>query len=258
LQVKNTIFIGKVLLHFDSLPSTNAYAQEIVSKSRPSEGTVVLTDHQTEGRGQIGSIWQSKPGQNLTFSIILYPKFLPVQRQFALSQAISLAIRDFLAQKTTKTVSVKWPNDIYIGTKKVCGILIQNTLSGKKIQSSIIGIGLNINQDQFADSFGNASSLHLETGIQFDLQGSLSGLIRSIESYYFQLKSGQLPKIQASYLQHLYLFQQPATFRKPGAQPFKAKIVDINPLGQLGLESQGKRLFYNIKEIQLIHTDGST
>lgn len=252
MQVKNTVFIGKVLLHFYSLPSTNAYAQELLSKSRPTEGTVILTANQTEGRGQIGSSWLSEPNTNLTFSLILYPHFLPIQRQFALSQAVALATRDFIAEKTSKTASVKWPNDIYINSKKVGGILIQNTLSGKKIQSSIIGIGLNVNQKQFSDSLTKASSLSIETGTTFDLETTLTDILQKIEYRYLQLRFGKLAQIQQDYLEHLYLYNQTASFCIPGEEPFKAKIITINQEGQLGLDDGASIRYFGIKEIQFL------
>lgn len=252
MHIKNTVFIGKVLLHFDSLPSTNAYAQELLSKSRPSEGTVILADHQSAGKGQIGSTWEVTPGKNLTFSLILSPVFLPAQQQFRLSQAICLAIRDFLATLCAKNVYVKWPNDSYIEDKKVCGILIQNTLSRKKIQHSIIGIGLNVNQTFFAEKLNNASSLALETGQQYDLQLVLSSLLQYIEQRYQQLRSGKLSQIQQDYLAHLFLYQEEALYCEPDNLPFRGKIVDVSPGGQLGIAHQNKTSYYSTKEVKWV------
>lgn len=252
MQVKNTVFIGKVLLHFESLASTNDYAQELLSKSKPVEGTVILADYQSAGRGQIGSTWEVTPGKNLTFSLILSPRFLPIQRQFALSQAIALAIRDFLATLCGKKVYVKWPNDIYIEDRKVAGILIQNTLSGQKIQNSIIGIGLNVNQDQFPKLLSNASSLAIETGKTFDLSSIFPRLLQFIEQRYQQLRSGQSSQIHQNYLDHLFLYQTEALFQEPGKAPFCGSIVDVNPQGQLGIDRQGQISYYNLKEIKWV------
>lgn len=252
MQVKNTIFIGKVLLHFESLASTNDYAQKLLSKSKPVEGTVILADYQSAGRGQIGNTWKVAPGKNLTFSLILSPRFLPVQKQFALSQAISLAIRDFLATLCAKSIYVKWPNDIYIEDKKVCGILIQNTLSGRNIQNSIIGIGLNVNQEQFPDLLTNASSLAIETGKSFDLPFIFPTLLQFIEQKYQQLRSGQLSEIHQNYLNHLFLYQIEAFFQEPGKAPFSGKITGVNSHGQLGITHQGQVSYYNLKEIKWV------
>ena len=141
--------MGQVFEEFEMLPSTNQYAQELLSKSKPVEGTVISAQNQHAGRGQIGSSWEAAPGQNLTLSIILYPQFLAIQHQFQLNQSISLGVRDFIAKYVQKPVKIKWPNDIYVNEKKIGGILIQNTLSGSSIQSTIAGIGINVNQKHF-------------------------------------------------------------------------------------------------------------
>ena len=132
MRNKNTLFIGKVFQHFASLESTNQYAVDLISKSKPIEGTVISTFNQTKGRGQIGSTWESAIGKNITLSVILYPSFLPIQKQFYLNQIVALAVKDLLQAYTSKVVQVKWPNDVYIHEHKTAGILIQNSVSGKK------------------------------------------------------------------------------------------------------------------------------
>ena len=129
--IENTLFIGKVLRHFPQLGSTNQYAVEIVSKSNPTEGTVISTFHQPAGRGQIGRKWESEPHKNLTLSIIFYPRFLAPTQQFILNQAISLGLVDFITKYIAKGVKVKWPNDIYVQDRKIAGILLQNTLNNQ-------------------------------------------------------------------------------------------------------------------------------
>ena len=136
MRNKNTLFIGKVVIQLPKVDSTNLYAQSLVAKSKPSEGTVISTYNQRAGRGQIGRKWESEPGKNIAFSVILYPGFLAIRQQFLLNQMVSLAVLDLVAKYTEKAVKVKWPNDIYIEDGKVCGILIQNTLAGRRIQSS--------------------------------------------------------------------------------------------------------------------------
>ena len=159
---KNTLFVGKVLVELPRLTSTNLYAQELLSKSKPSEGTVISTSDQYAGRGQIGSGWESEAHKNITLTFIFYPAFLPIRQQFQLTQAISLGVKDCIEHFVPKNVKIKWPNDIYINDKKTCGILIQNTLSGAQISSSIIGIGININQTHFQTNPPNPTSFKLE------------------------------------------------------------------------------------------------
>ena len=161
---KHTLFVGKVIHHFEQLPSTNEYATDFITKNKPSEGTVISASNQTAGRGQHDSIWESTANQNLTLSIVFYPTFLLPKHQFWLSQAIALGVRDFIAMNTNKKVFIKWANDIYIEHKKVAGILIQNSISGTAIMNSTVGIGININQSEFGfEGNERATSLFLET-----------------------------------------------------------------------------------------------
>ena len=129
------VIIGEHFIHRDRLSSTNAYAAELLSKDKPAEGTVVSTDDQYAGRGQIQNVWESEPNKNISLSIILYPVFLEVRQQFLLNQAISLAVSDSIKEIVPMgTVKIKWPNDIYLNNRKVCGILIQNQIQAKKYQ----------------------------------------------------------------------------------------------------------------------------
>ena len=165
------------------------------SDIKNTEGSLVTTFNQTAGRGQMGNRWLSEPYQNLAFSIRLNPIFLQANEQFHLNKAVALAVQGVVEkylsnapQSSPKNVSVKWANDIFIGDKKVCGILIQNNLSGSSLQSSVIGIGLNINQLVFPKDL-NATSLRLETGQLFDLFDCIEQLTKGIEQRYLQLKS---------------------------------------------------------------------
>lgn len=248
----NTLFLGKVFYQFPALASTNAYAAELLTKTKPNEGTVISAAHQYAGRGQIGSTWESEAGQNLTFSTIFYPTFLPVQQQFLFNQLIALAVRAIVAELIPATVNVKWPNDIYINEKKVAGILIQNSLSGTLIQNSIVGIGLNVNQQDFSSLAPKATSLRLESGQQFDLEELLARSCEILELYYLKLKNGQRQAIQEEYLEHLYRFQQECWYQRPDGLPFKGKIIGVQESGRLMLEIEGQVETFAIKEIQFI------
>ena len=166
----NTLFIGKVLLHFPILDSTNNHAANLLAKSTPMEGTVIFTTHQVAGKGQYGSSWESEAGKNITLSVILHPSFLAVHHQFMLNKAIALGIFDMICQYINPSrVYLKWPNDLYIDNKKVGGILIQNSLKGSQINNSIIGIGLNINQTVFKGNAPNPTSFTLITGQSYSI-----------------------------------------------------------------------------------------
>lgn len=250
LQIKNTLFVGKVFMDIATLPSTNQYALELVSKSAPKEGTVVSTFRQSAGRGQIGSKWESEPDKNLTISVIFYPRFLEVKRQFLLNQVISLAVADLLVRYVDNGVKVKWPNDIYVHDTKLAGILIQNSLAGTRFQSAVAGIGLNVNQRHFSSETSRATSLSLLTGKTFDLYALIEALCQHIEIRYLQLKKGLRKTLEQEYIHRLYRYQQPARYELPNGQLFTGTITGLSTFGHLVIETdEGPRQF-DLKEIR--------
>ena len=170
----------------------------MVPKGELLEGGVVITDEQTAGKGQRGNSWEATPGQNLTFSVLFKPAFLPLSSQFYLNILSSLAIADTLNGYSPEGLAIKWPNDIYIGQAKLGGILIENTLRGQMIEHSIIGIGLNINQKTFSSP--KASSLALICGREFVLEQILAELLAHLESRYLQLKTNLYNRLKADYM----------------------------------------------------------
>lgn len=149
-----TLFIGKNLLFLHEVESTNTYAMNLLRNVNSIEGTVVYTDNQTKGKGQRGALWASKIAQNITASIILKPYFLSIGNTFYLSKISALAVYDVLADILPSgqyDIKIKWPNDILVNQNKISGILIENNFTSTNIQHSVIGIGLNVNQDNFND-----------------------------------------------------------------------------------------------------------
>ncbi len=248
----NTLFIGRNFEEHPELASTNAHAQLLLSKSKPSEGTVISAQNQTAGRGQIGSLWESEPDKNLNLSILFYPTFLPVPQQFQLNQAICLGVRDFVAKYVQKTVKIKWSNDIYVNDNKICGILIQNTLKGVQIQSSIVGIGINVNQTEFLSQPPNPTSFKLETHRDFDLTAMKRTLCECIEPRYFQLKNGRHDELYLDYLSHLYRYQELALFQRPNGEAFMGMIMGVSDIGKLQIETSGKMEEFGIKEVKFV------
>ena len=259
----NTLFIGKVYLRFDELPSTNDYAAELLlsagpsaglayTKSKPAEGTVVWADSQSAGRGQFGSRWESAAGKNLTFSVILYPSWLEIGAQFHLSMAVALAVHDAVSSLTDGEfpVRIKWPNDLYIGNRKTAGILIQNALAGTSIKSSIVGIGLNVNQLDFDPTLPNPTSLALSFGHAFDLGGVADTIFECLERRYLQLKAGQAAQIKSAYEGLLYRRGVESNFTDTSTGvDFTGIILGVTEAGQLRvLTEQGERTF-GVKEI---------
>lgn len=252
MRNKSTLFVGKVLLHFPALGSTNVYAQELLAKSKPSEGTVISTFNQLDGRGQIGSSWESAPDKNITMSLILYPRFLPIVKQFELNQVISLAVSDFISDQLEKEIKIKWPNDIYIGDRKVAGILIQNTISTQRIQASIAGIGINVNQTDFPADIPNPTSLKLETGKGFELDILLSELCYFLENRYLQLRQGKSTQFKEEYLLKLYRYNEPATFQRAKGGIFKGKISGIDESGMLLIAGEKGIEAFNTKGVSFV------
>lgn len=251
----NTLFTGKVYHHFDELPSTNDHALELIAlaqkgtaKSKPPEGTVVRADTQTAGRGQYGSRWLTEAGQNLTLSVILYPTWLEIGAQFYLSMAVALALRDTL--RPLAPTSIKWPNDIYLNGRKTAGVLIQNAIGSSGIQSSVVGIGLNVNQSVFPPEIAEkATSLALETGQNFNLDTLQGALFENLERRYLQLRSGQRETIRNEYTSHLYKLNEVATYALPDDTTFTAIQRGVDESGHLLLETERGLEAFEVKSV---------
>lgn len=243
----NTQFIGQQQLYYPACPSTNAEALRLVNKNKPEEGTVIITDHQTAGRGQRDNHWESEAGLNLTFSVIIYPE-LPVMHQFYLNMIASLAVADTLAL-AYQHVKVKWPNDILFTDKKLCGILIQNNLRINKIQSSVMGIGINVNQTGF--SYSKATSLALISGKTVRREEILSGLLENLEKRYLQLKNGNFLTLKTNYLQKLYWLYEERWFADEAGE-FTGEIVGMDESGQLMIRTARELRKYGIKEVKYL------
>jgi BirA family transcriptional regulator, biotin operon repressor / biotin---[acetyl-CoA-carboxylase] ligase len=265
-SIKNTVFIGKVLYHFNELPSTNTYASELLSESSnfaqntegPIEGVVVSTFNQTFGRGQMGSRWVSEPNMNLAVSIILKPHFLQARQQFHLNKAVALAVCDFISHEYSEKnpslkndVTVKWANDIYVKNNKIAGILIQNTLSGVDIQSTIIGIGININQTRF-DDLPNATSLKLETQKSYILEEMLEKLCIFVEQRYLQLKNRNFDKLHNEYLDKLYRMGEDAIYQYPNGDYFSGRIIGVGDNGKLTVLTKSGVENFDVKEVKFV------
>ena len=226
----------------------------MVSNSEPlPEGTVIMAENQYAGRGQVESNWHAEPGKNLTFSILLQPSFLPVTSQFTLNMAISVAIQNALKVTTGEGLSIKWPNDIYFGHKKIGGILIENILSGSRIKACIIGIGINVNQEVFAAGLEDrAGSISQILHHHVNLISLLTQICSHIEVAYLKLRAGNYNTLRGEYLNSLYRFGIVANYRQNG-EIIEGKITDVSEHGFLSLETKEGIMTYNFKEIEFVH-----
>ncbi|MDX1902588.1 MAG: biotin--[acetyl-CoA-carboxylase] ligase [Thermonemataceae bacterium] len=246
-----TLFIGKDLQYLPSCQSTNTYAFELIQNEDYFDGTVVLTDEQTAGRGQAGNTWEAEAGQNITMSLILCPKFLTVQEQFFLNMAITLAIHDFLLAfvPEKQVLQIKWSNDLLYLKKKIAGVLIQNIISQGYISKSVIGIGININQRSFI--FEGATSLNILTGLMYDLEFLVAKLLEKIEARYWKLKERKFEELRQDYYQNLYAWQEYSPFESEN-EVWWGKILGVDEWGMLLIERNGISHKFNFKEIKFL------
>jgi len=240
--------IGSTILHLDRVDSTNNYAAtELLTKSL-NEGTVVAARCQQAGRGQWQAKWESAPGLNLTFSIVLYPSWLDLSRQFYLSQTISLGVADYLSQNI-QGVTVKWPNDIYVYDKKIAGILIETAIMGDRFSHAIAGIGLNVNQEVFVSDAPNPVSMKTLTDECYDLDSALNELCQKLDLRYRQLVSGEYETLQSDYQKLLYKRGIWANFRDQ-EEEFEGRISGVESDGKVLIETrEGLVRGYYFKEV---------
>lgn len=240
------------IINIEKLDSTQTYLSELSVKEELQEGVVINALSQFKGMGQFTNKWESESGKNLTFSLLLQPRFLNPSEQFLITQVLSLAISDFLAQYIKKEVCIKWPNDIYVGKNKICGILVQNQLFGTVFENSFCGIGLNVNQTEFPP-LPNPTSLSLETKKEFDLNQGLKAVLKCIDLRYSQLKVGKLETLQQDYMSRLLYKDVFARYIYKG-EKIEAKIFDVNEFGHLLLEDRkGNIICCELKEIVFTH-----
>lgn len=216
---------------------------------------VAVAQFQTSGHGQKGNSWESADGQNLLFSILSQPAFVNASNQFCLSEAISCAITDALAESFPEIagqLSIKWPNDIYWQDSKLAGILIENTLSGHTIAQSIIGAGLNVNQQSFVSDAPNPVSLYNITGRITDTDTILHSILKHFLEYYTEIRDGKTELIHERYMQRLFRRDGFYGFRD-SIGLFKARIHSVQPNGILTLQdSEGKKREYEFKQVSYI------
>lgn len=239
---------GPLFLHLKEIDSTNRYLRELLDKDPLPEGSLIVADYQKAGRGQMGNSWESEEGKNLLFSLLICPEFLSANRQFLISQIVSLSVKEVL-DSYIEEVQIKWPNDIYWKDHKICGMLIENDLIGQWMFRSIIGVGINVNQEQFFSNAPNPVSLFQITGETYDRRKLLSDFLDCFFTYYDLLMQGKEEEIQSSYMEALY--HGDGFYPYSDAQgDFEAEIHAIEPTGHLILQLRGgEQRRYAFKEV---------
>lgn len=246
----NTIFLGKDVHFLPECHSTNDKALELVKKRQIKEGAIIICEDQTKGKGQRGNRWVSEAGKNLTFSLVLSPRFLDISEQFTLNMAVSNGVRRLL-EEYLPGLKVKWPNDLLLpGEGKLVGILIENVFGALGWEYAVVGIGINVNQ--LANLHPRATSMALMTGSQFDLEELLKLLITQIEQSYLSLKRGKEKEIRTEFLNHLYLLNQRSRFESSEGL-FEGTIRGINSQGEIIIENEAsEKNLFGIKELRFV------
>lgn len=240
--------IGRKIIRLESVDSTNNYTATVAKEGKAEHGTVILAVEQFAGRGQRSAEWLAVPGENLTLSVFWNEVNLSVDQQFCITRFISLTLIELLGKFEIQAM-VKWPNDIYVGDKKIAGVLIENQVQGQMIKSSIIGIGLNVNQNRF-EGF-NATSMALEKGKKFNLDDVLftfCGVLNDWSEGGASIPVGT----KESYLEKLYLLDCQADFMQENGETLSGIIKGVGESGKLIVESEGREQEYDLKELRLI------
>lgn len=245
--------IGRKIIFKESLDSTNNYAANLLKEGLLMDGTVIVSGEQTAGKGQRNSQWYAEPYKNIIFTCFVQYVNLSVDSQDAITHFVSLAITDFLKEKNV-VAQIKWPNDILIGNSKISGVLIENQLKSHQCMSSIIGIGINVNQIAFGD--WNATSMKLQTGLDYDLQELVFSLIEKLQNRFLQIQSFDFRTLKKEYLGLIWLKDRESEFEDQNGR-FKGTIQGTDEYGRLLIESNGNVRIYDLKQIKFIERNVS-
>lgn len=251
----NELKLGKVLIHLSNTQSTNDYVSQLLTKSTPLPGTVVSADYQSDGKGQFGNKWQSEYGKNLLLSVYIRPEKLKAPESFQLNVATTLAICSFLDQKLNKKIAaIKWPNDIIVDGKKIGGILIQNSIAGRLITESIIGIGLNVNQTEFLHDYNNYHPISMAnySGKNFERGELLIELLHCLE--YFLTNTFENPYQFGGYFTNR-LYGNGGLVKlksKDTGKVMEGRILEVNNVGACRFEFGKKYCWLNINDWKML------
>lgn len=237
-----------MIYHFDELTSTNDEAQ----KECYQHGDMIIAERQSAGRGQRGNKWISGEGLNLTLSAVFMPSDLEAHKQFLISQATALALCDTLRNFSIEA-QIKWTNDIYIGNKKIAGILIENSLSAGKVARSIVGIGLNVNQTEFDPNLPNPTSMVLEALTVHSREAVARLLYLNLRARLDSFSTEKREAIQSEYHQKIYRLDERHPYRLASGEVIQGTIRGVEDSGELIIESEeGARKGYLFKEIEFM------
>ncbi|AUP80436.1 biotin--[acetyl-CoA-carboxylase] ligase [Flavivirga eckloniae] len=221
-----------LIVKLNAIDSTNSYLRKLSAEEIVEDYTTIIAEKQTQGRGQMGTVWDSQPSKNLTFSVFKDVSRTQLEDPFYISIVTSLALLKTLQFFSISRLSVKWPNDILSEDKKICGILIENVIKQNKINASIIGIGLNVNQTKF-ENLPKASSLKIISGKVFNLDEIVHVILKNLEFYFDLMEKEQYDILKSEYEAYLFRKNKPSTFKDEEGLVFSGFIKGVSESGNL-------------------------
>ncbi|WP_413512800.1 biotin--[acetyl-CoA-carboxylase] ligase [Myroides odoratus] len=241
------------IIKLDATASTNTYLRQMLTTCDLENFTTIVTENQFAGKGQRGENWISEAGSNLTFSVLLKNKPHTIQSIFDLNIMVALCVARTLKKILNLPFFIKWPNDILSYNKKICGILIENVIKASGEVVSIVGIGVNVNQQMFTQ-MSKASSLAVLTGEIWDKDVLLQEFLKELTLGYEALCQGETPALWKGFKELLYRKNVVSVFELPEGQRFNGIIRDVTANGKLVVETEEqKRLEFALKEVRLLY-----
>ncbi len=246
--------IGKMKILLDAIDSTQSFASDLLKDSPVSHGTLVMARFQTQGRGRGAHSWEGECGKNFYGSLVLKHAWPTPPPPFALSQAAALAVRDRIESQTGMQVRLKWPNDVICAGKKVAGILISNQWKGASWESSILGIGINLNQAGFGEDNPDAASLATLTGKSIPVHEITNGLMDDLDRYYGFLLRGETSRLATDYYNHLHGSRSAVRMQRTGDKStFLGQVVRLENDGKIWIRAGREALkSYDVDQIKFL------
>ncbi|MEQ9262535.1 MAG: biotin--[acetyl-CoA-carboxylase] ligase [Owenweeksia sp.] len=244
-----TLFIGQETIKLAVVESTNSYLKNIIKNGNPAEGLTIIAEYQTSGRGQFGNSWEAEKGKNLLFSVLLRPHFLIPERQFILNMSVCLAVVDSL-NEISPGFEIKWPNDILYNKQKAGGILIESSISSEFLETTVVGIGLNVNQTDFNHQKGR-TSLKKINGNTTDTNYLMQKILEKLESRYLRLKKGNVTGLFREYYSIMYGMEKELPVWIEGSET-SIRPLAVEPSGELLALHKGKKVRFRFKEVKFI------
>ena len=241
------------IIKLDAIDSTNNYLKKIILNEGITDYTIVTTKFQTEGKGQLGTKWESEHSKNLICSVYKKNINIKVQDQFVISALVSLALIKTLRKVNLSNIHIKWPNDIMSDNKKICGILIENIVKENYIKDAVIGIGLNVNQTIF-NNLPNAASIKNLIGTTCSIDEILKDLVKNIKYYFNELDKSSINSIFKKYEDALFRINKPSTFKNSKGEVFSGYIKGVSRSGKLNVMLEDNLVeSYDLKEISMLN-----